>query len=478
MKFAAIVFSILLFINGILLSFQYHVFSTKSTDEEKAYTYSQDIEVSYTGKSFKVKQTFTNLPEDAIQISWPEKSKGKSCVKDEEGKLDKASCARLDKNLNSFKKGTKTKQVITYKIPLGKAGIKEGKLYTDLFANLKNGIVSNTTIQITDEKRKGGHWFTGLPKLGEKYMNLVDYAYFSGSGNVYELYWTNQQMKKVFDGKEFSIYTKKFTPTNFTSTLSSMKVLEGGHIDILESSKKANGTRILFTENMKQSALQEKVIVSQIKEQYQFSNDKGDLPILLASFKLDKLLGDAKDKQIVKVLNEYFNKEQLISWNQGLEDLKGETVDATKLDNLLSETLNDKTSYFKLNEASGETVVPLLFEETRDLYLDGRILTDVKIILNGGEILYAANPMLSHLGYKASVGKNGYYVEKSQRKLRFPNEKYDFYVDNEIRNNFNGTRPIVEVGGTYYIEESWMIRIFHLMPPDSGNDRITFSTKE
>lgn len=478
MKFATIVFSILLFINGILLSFQYHVFSNSSDDKEKAFTYSQEIEVTYTGKSFVVKQKFTDLPEDKIKISWPDKSKGKSCVKDENNKADKANCARLDKNLNSFKKGTAKQQTLTYKIPLSKSGVKKETLYKNLFANLKNGIASNTSIQITDEKRKGGHWFTGLPKLGEKYMNLVDYAYFSGAGNVYELYWTDQQLKKVFTGNEFSIYTKKYTPTNFISKIDSMKVLEGGHIDIVESSKKSNGTRIIFTENMKQSALQEKVIVSQMTERYDFANSQGDLPILLASFKMNLLLGNKKNKEMVKVLNEYFNTEQSTNWKQGIDDLEGQTIDSSKLDDLLSETLNEKTSYFKLNEASGSKIVPLLFEEKRDLYLDEQKLSDVKIILRGGEILYAANPMLSHLGYKASVGKNGYYVEKSGRKLRFPAEPYNFYVDNENRVNFKGTRPIVEVGGTYYIEESWMIRIFRLLPPDSGNERIVFSTKD
>lgn len=478
MKFAAIVFSILLFINGILLSFQYHVFSDNSTEEEKAFTYSQDIEITHTGKAFVIKQTFTNLSEEEIKISWPEKSKGKACLKDESNKVDNTDCARLDKNLNSFKEGKTTKQSVTYKIPLSKSGLKKNTLYKNLFASLKNGIVSTTNVQIVDKKRLGGHWFTGLPKLGEKYMNLVDYAYFSGDGNIYELYWTDQQMKKVFAGDEFSIYTKKFTATSFTSKLASMKVLEGGHVDIVESSKKSTGTRILFTENMKQSALQEKVIVSQIKGQYDFAKGNSDLPIILASFKVNKLLGDSKDKEMVKVLNDYFDTEQRSSWQRGLADLEGSTVDSSKLDELLSQTLNGKTSYFKLNEASGSTVVPLLFEETRDLYLDDEKLSDVKIILKDGEILYAANPMLSHIGYKTSVGKNGYYVKKVNRQLRFPEEQYNFYVDNETRVNFNGTRPIVDVGGTYYIEESWMIRIFRLSPPNSENDRIVFSTKD
>lgn len=478
MKFAAFIFSILLFINGILLSFQYHVFSTNSDSQEKAFSYAQDIEVTYRGNAFLVKQTFTNLPEDKIQISWPEKSKGKACEISEDGEKNKKGCSRLTEQLNSFKAGDQSTQTITYQIPLGKNGLESNKLYKDVFVGLKNGIATVSNVQIVDEKRKGGHWFTGLPKIGEKSLKLVDYSYFIGSGQVYELYWTKQMKKKVFDGTEFSIYTNKFTPVNFTSALKNMKVLEGGHIDIIESSKKENGSRILFTETLKKTKLQEKIVVSQIKEQYQFSKTNKNLPILVASFSLDQSLGSTKEKEMVRVLNEQFNTEQRENWKYGLDELKGEKIDSNILDDLLSKTLNDKTSYFKLNETSGSKVVPLLFEEKRDLYLNTKKLSDVKIILRDGEILYAANPMLNHLGYKTSIGKNGYYVEKSGRKLRFPEQKYKFYVDNQMRVDYIGAGPIVEVGGTYYIEESWMIRVFRLNPPNSEVDRIVFHTAD
>lgn len=474
MKFAAFIFSILLFINGILLSFQYHVFSTNSENQEKAFSYAQDIEVTYRGNAFLVKQTFTNLPEDKIKISWPEKSKGKACEISEDGGKNNKGCSRLTDQLNSFKAGENSTQTITYQIPLGKKGLQADKLYKDVFVSLKNGIATASNVQVVDEKSKGGHWFTGLPKIGEKSLQLVDYSYFAGAGQVYEVYWTKQRLKKAFDGKEFSIYTKKFTPTKFTSTLGSMKVLEGGHIDIIESTKKENGSRILFTDTLKKAKLQEKVVVSQIKEQYQFSTTNKNLPILVASFSLNQSLGSAKDKEMVRVLNEHFNTKQREYWKYGLDELKGEKIDSNKLDDLLSETLNDKTSFFKLNETSGSTVVPLLFEEERELYLNDKKLSDVKIILRNGEILYAANPMLNYLGYKTSIGKNGYYVEKSERKLRFPEQQYKFYVDNQMRVDYIGAGPIVEVGGTYYIEESWMIRVFRLNPPDSEMDRIVF----
>ncbi|MBQ0137995.1 MAG: hypothetical protein KBT36_01755 [Kurthia sp.] len=477
MKFATIMFSILLFINGILLAFQFHVFSSNSNEEEKAFSYAQDIEVTYRGNRFFVKQTFTGLPENEITITWPETSKNKSCEKNDDGKKDEQSCSRLTKHLNSLKAGSDTKQTITYTIPLSKKGFKSGTLFEDAFVTLKNGITGSTTLQIVDENRKGGHWFTGLPKLGERSLTLVDYSYFQGNGGVYELYWTKDRLKKTFDATEVSVYAKNISQQNLKKTMSSMKMLNSNHIDIVEATGQKNGSRIIFTNSMNKNVLQEKVVVSQIKEQYQFSSNSGNLPLLVASFATNTLLGNQKTQKMVQILNNTFNNAQSASWNDGLSALKGKKIDAGILDQLLSKTLNNKTSYFKMNEASGNKVVPLLFEEKRDLYLNDEKLTDVKIILKDGEILYAANPMLKHLGYKTRVGKNGYYVDSSVRKLRFPGQQYDFYVDNDVRMDLAKSRPIVEVSDTYYIEESWLIRLFGLTS-GSSNERIDLQSRQ
>lgn len=477
MKFATIMFSILLFINGILLAFQFHVFSTNSNEEEKAFSYAQDIEVTHRGNSFFVKQTFTGLPEGEITIVWPETSKNKSCEKNDDGQKDKKSCSRLTKHLNSFKEGSDTKQTITYTIPLSKKGIQSGTLFEDIFVTLRKGITGSTTLQIVDEKRKGGHWFTGLPKIGERSLTLVDYSYFQGNGGVYELYWTNDRLKKSFEAKEVSIYAKNSSRVNLKKTMSSMKMLTSSHIDVIEAKQPKNGSRIVFTNSMNEKVLQKKLIVSQMREQYNFSMNAGNLPLIIASFATNTLLGNQKTQKMVQLLNDTFNSTQRTQWQEGLEALKGKNVDAGILDQLLSKTLNNKTSYFKMNEASGNKVAPLLFEETRELYLNGDKLTGVKIILKDGEVLYAANSILNRLGFKTRVGKNGYYVENSLRKLRFPDKKYDFYVDNDVRMDLARSHPIVEVSDTYYIEESWLIRLFGLTL-SSSDERIDLKNRQ
>lgn len=462
MKFATILFSILIFINGLLLTFQYHVFSTNSSEEEKAYHYTQDIEIVYKGNFLYINQVFSGLPEKAVKIDWPKESKVKSCGKSSQDTTDSAGCDRLDKTLTTITDGGNSKQAISYRIAVSKKGVKNGQFFSDIFASLKKGIADQTSIQMVDEKRIGGQWYTGLPKIGEQSLTLVDYAYFKGDGSVYELYWQKKKQAKAFDSKELTVYTDKIKNTNLKQSLKTLKVLNNGHLDIIEANKNKNGKRIVFTGSLSKKQLQERVVTSQILKKYKFQGNSEQLSNIIASYATDSLIGSNKSKKMVENLNEYFNSEQKTLWSEGLEELEGKRVDSVVLDELLSDTVSSKTSYFQLNEASGKTVVPLLFEESRAIYVNGLHVKDLKVILKGNSILYAANQILDELGYKTSVGEHGYYVKGQNLSLRFPGEEYNFFVKNNERYDLASTQPVTKVGGTYYVEESWLIRLFTL----------------
>lgn len=470
MKFAAILFSVLLFINGILLSFQYHVFSTNPTDAEKAFSYTQDIEIKHKGNAFYVKHTFKNLPEQEMTILWPEAAKQKACPKDEEGKEDPKNCSRLKSNVNGFKEGKNTTQSISYKIPLPKSGLKSGALYNELFVTLKQGIVLNTELQIVDENRIGGQWFTGLPKIGEQSLNLVDYAYFKGNGGVYELYWSKNKVKKAFESDELTVYSTKTQPANLSKALSKLALLNSNHMDIIESpTKRASGSRILFTNTLEKSALQEQVAVTQVQEKYQINKQDQLLASVVASFETNTPIGNTKAQTMVKTLNDYFSSGQRTRWKDGLQELEGKKVTSSVLDQLLSDILQLKTSYFQMNEANAKAVVPLMFEEKRDIYVNGQKVNNVKIILKDDMILYTANPLLKQLGYSSRIGKNGYYVQNESRSFRFPGEPYDFYVYNDLRQDVPGVQPLIKIAGTYYLEEGWLIKLFRVIPEKKEN---------
>ena len=80
------------------------------------------------------------------------------------------------------------------------------------------------------------------------------------------------------------------------------------------------------------------------------------------------------------------------------------------------------------------------------------------MIFKDGQVLYSADTLLSHLGYETRVGENGYYANNEIRQFRFPMD-HGFYVYNQRRYN-TVSQPIKEIAGKYYIEESWLQKLF------------------
>ena len=68
-KAAVILFALLVFVNGLLLTFQFHVFSDKVDQEQQTFQYNQVIDIVHRGNQLIVTQTFTDLPEGNIIIS-------------------------------------------------------------------------------------------------------------------------------------------------------------------------------------------------------------------------------------------------------------------------------------------------------------------------------------------------------------------------------------------------------------------------
>lgn len=453
-KVAIILFALLVFVNGIMLTFQYHVYSDKLDDVAQSFRYSQVIDVTYQGNKLVIKQTFTNLPKSPVSISWPKHaSTGKKCVKDAAG--DAVNCERLDKTMTQFKKGESATQQIQYTIPL-KKGMTSEKLLTNIFATLKRGIVTQTQVHITDEKRIGGQWFTGLPNIATKKMTLIDYSYFSGKGAVYELYWQKKPMKKAFTSDEVTIYGRGIVTEKMQKALSNTAMNNSNHLDIIQTNNLQDGYRILFVKNITDMRLAEQIAVNQVKQNYTFTGTSW-LPAVVASFLTGDKYGDQKTKEMVTTLDDFMTDAQKNTWKNGLESLEGEKISTSKLDKLLGQTLDSATSYFTMN-AQSKKVAPLLFEDSRTIYVNKVEQKNMQVILKDGRVLYAAEALFDTLGYTAKKGNNGYYVSNKSQHYRFPMSSA-FYVYNNKRYDI-ASQPFEVINGHYYIEETWLLRLF------------------
>ncbi|MEC1179468.1 RNA polymerase II [Metasolibacillus meyeri] len=470
MKFAVSFFVILVSTISALLFMQFQVYSDQIDLDEHAFNYSQEIEIVYRGESLDIRHHFKNLPNDDVTIVWPSKAENPNCFIETE-----YSCSRLSEDLNTFNSGENRTQSLSYIIPLN-GGLKSNHLMEDLFIKLKNGTVKFSTVHISTDSDIGGQWVTGLPLIGQQSLSLVNYSMFSGEGEVQDLYWRAGNLALQQVTNTVSVYAKNPTSTAFNEKLAQLKFLNDEHIAVVEgeNNSKLQGERILFLPQITTKQIQQHVIFAQLNAMYDFVDTPRWIKEVVASYLTGSSLGGERATAIIQTLTNQMTDEQLKKWHEQLEALRGKEVTPSILDEALSTVFGIHTSYFSLNVNSNE-IFPFLFNDKRDVYIDGEQQETIDVIFKDGLVLYSAQELLNELGYSATKGPRGYYVESETRAFRFPNEP-GFYVFNQRRYNAI-SEPIVQVAGQYYIEETWLQRLF-LVEIQKTEENINLLTTE
>ncbi|MGN7477216.1 RNA polymerase II [Solibacillus silvestris] len=467
MKIAVSIFSFLAILIGTVLFMQFQVYSDEVGSIEKGYSYSQEIEIVYRGESLDIRQHFKNLPKEELTIEWPKSSINPNCFIENEH-----SCARLSEDSAKFKEGETRAQSISYVIPL-KNGLQSRKLMKNVFATLKDGNVQFSTVHISTERDVDGQWVTGLPLIGEQNLSLVNYSMFSGEGPVKDLFWQDGEFKLQNDIGVLSIYSRTPLKPAFYDKLEKVNFLSEEHLAIINGTNVdgAEGFRMLFLPNVTVAKVQQKVIISQLETSYDFGESPHWLKELVASHLTGTVFGSEKTKDVSATIIAQMTDAQLAEWTERLRALEGQSLNAQVLDEQLSEVLGASTKYITMNVQT-ENSYPFLYNDPRELYVNLDKQPAIQVVLKDGEVLYAADSLLKTLGYDVSVGENGYYVTSETRAFRFPNEP-GFYVFNQRRYN-TVSLPVKQVAGQYFIEESWLQRLF-LVEIKKSENRITIT---
>ncbi len=470
MKFAISFFSILALIITGTIFFQYHAYSSDLETGNGEFHYSQEIEIVYRENSLDIRQHFKNLPNQKVKIKWPENAINPSCFIENE-----KSCDRLSDEVSYFAKGETKSQSVSYIVPI-EGGLKDKMLIQNVFATLQNGEASYSVVHISTDNKIVGQWITGLPLIGQQQLSLVNYTMFSGYGTVRDIYWQKGNLKVQQQTPVLSIYSQGAISKDFLTSLENLQFINNQHIAIIQEKNpiKEHDDRLLFLPTLTAQAVEQEVILSQIKSQYKFEDSPAWLPEVVASYLVNGSIGSEKTKEIVKTLKEYMTSNQKLAWQEAMDKLGEEPISPTTMDELLTEVLDAKTSYFKLNAAQENGTYPLLFEDGRSVYVNDTLKKDVDAILYQGQVLYTADTLLPYLGYTAGEGKNGYYVNGDNRTFRFPKEP-GFYVFNQRRYS-TISQPIVKIANHYYIEEAWLQRLF-LVELQKSDGRIQVLTQ-
>lgn len=459
MKFAISLFSVLAMVVGGMLFFQYQAYSSDLEIGNGHYYYSQEIEVVQRGDSLDVRHHFRGLPNQRMNIQWPEAAQNPTCFIETEN-----SCDRLSEDMTNFAMGEAKSQSVSYIIPL-EDNLQKTKLFENIFAQLKNGDVSYSVLHISTDKNVNGQWVSALPLIGSQSLSIVNNVMFSGEGELHDLYWSvDQNMAMQFENEHISLYSTQAPTKDFVKAVEELDHFKGNHMAVVRDANFANTTLggILFLPEFDVATIENEVVMTQLKQDFNFSNSPGWLTELIASITIDKPMGSTKAQEIFAILEEKMNDAQKQMLHEKIEALKGENISPAIMDEQLSAVFDAKTSFIQWNTET-ESVYPLLFEDERSVYLNELARNDVHTILDNGQVLYTADTLLPHLGYSASEGEMGYYVNNPKNVYRFPRkaEELGFYVYNQKRYDVPSL-PIRKIGDKYFIEETWLQRLFHV----------------
>ncbi|MEK4522719.1 hypothetical protein MKX96_13930 [Psychrobacillus sp. FSL W7-1493] len=448
--------------NCVLLLFQYEVYSSNIDEEVQDFSYEQEVDVQLFENSIQVNHHFFNLPKEKVSILWPIASENRSCLN-----IAGDSCKRSTEDLSSFLEGENSSQSVSYTFPLPN-GLKEGVVLSDFLLKLENGDVTYTTLHITDSLKRGGMWVSGLPKIGNSSLDLIDYSLSIGEGTVQELYWQQEALPIQYQNDHYSVYSKEPVAAGLQKLLDELQLPNTRHSSILveDNTNKVNASNILFLGNEDLPSIQRDIAVKNIQDGYNLPIENLLLAEVVSSFLMESPVGAEKSIWMYETLTSYLTNSQLLEWKSLLENQK--ELSAEKLDKLLSSLLDSKTSFFEWNDLQKDKF-PLLFEDSRPVYINDGIQKDIDVLFKDGKVLYAAEPLFDVLGYTYDDTDKGLYVQNETRAFRFPIQE-PFYVYNQKRYDAM-SEPFEKIGSKFYIEETWMIRLF-LLNIDKEDGRI------
>ena len=451
MKFAVSIFTTFVIIIAAVLFVQYQEYSDQVENGKEPFNYSQEIEVVYRADSLDIRHHFKNLPQHEVEFVLPNNVTSVECFLEAE-----YSCDRLDGISNSILAGQTRSQSISYVIPI-EGGLSTSKLLQNVFVELQLGEAKFSIVHISTDSTTKGQWTTGLPLIGAQQLSLVNYAMFSGEGPVKDLYWDSRTMTNESIQPTLSLYSEQPISIELKDQLASLSLLDNTHISIVQGDPKYNGYRMLFIPEISVQSVQQNVLISQLNAMYTFAEP---FPLwlkeVMLGFMTDTQPKNPKAQEIVLKLQSMMSSAQLQQWKDVLKQLTTETVSTQLLDEKLAEVLKSPTNYFVKN-SEVDYVYPFYFVDNRKVFLNDKP-HKFEIIYYEGKIYYEAQPFLEALGYDAYVGENGYYVNNETRIFRFP-EEHGFYVFNQRRYN-TASMPIKKLEGQYFIEETWMQRLF------------------
>lgn len=438
----------------------------------------QEIEIVKTLEGLEVKHTLSSLSEHSYSFQLPKGAKNFRVV-DDKG-------ARIDFEKEVIHEGKEEEQILLYDFIQHDQG--EEVLSYDHPLLIVKGKPTFTTVHIIDRTKRGGTWITGLPRLGTKSTELLNYSLFAGIGEITDLLWQKEETPLTYESEQLSLFGKadKAVAEQVEHLLEEIHsdhmtvVLHGGNYNI-------ESDRFVALPESEHEKVKSLMFTKGIQAVYDIPLEEKRLASVVASIISETPIGDEEAQAMYTELGEVLTsreKEQLV---QSLKEDDSVPLNAKKMDEIMSEITHAKVKFFEQNVIHHVSESLLLYDrrsvafDTRSMFdtsksehvQDGRlqVIDGLHRIQHQGEYFYPMKAFFKGFGYDVTWNEQSIYVKRGEDQYRFSLIE-PFYVYDERRFNLS-KEPYLLVNHEYYIEEQALKRIFKLVTTED-DEQITF----
>ncbi|WP_042349051.1 copper amine oxidase N-terminal domain-containing protein [Bacillus massiliigorillae] len=446
--FVTSLFILLLATSGVLF-WQWSVYSKDEVLNEKNHPsiVEQHIRIQQNEKTLQVSQTMSDLKKGNYKLE-----NHLNVEIDVDGKKitdDTVSLKKDEKNIT-----------FNYSIPFNSK--QNSMMLHDWALQLKNVKTNKAKVEMTVEGSRTGSWAALANQVGKTNKQYVDYYVFEGDGPVYPLYYQQGELnhEKIDDGPNI-YYEKNYKPAlkQVASMLKEFPTVKESVVILTSKHQEEINKNLLIINNVNNAQkLKNKISDLYVNTTFPFENEQEKWQqYILENLYTNKTDGSSKVNAMVDLIRKELYEPQIKSFiDVALSEDKPLT--AARLDGILSNIKGKNTTFFQMNSNEKNSLIPLYYEDTRDVVVNGKSLQG-KFYYQDEKLLLPFLPIMKLAGYTYDLnGDDHILLTKDEDSIRlYPNK--NVFILNGIDYSL-ASAPLTIKNGEYYLHADWFKDIF------------------
>ncbi|MBN8199463.1 stalk domain-containing protein [Bacillus sp. NTK034] len=455
---------IFLILSGIIsgmLFWQWQAYSEHAIALESSEAITQEITVETRLKELKITQKINGLmAHEEYRLVIPDTLFKWKC-KNGTGE----ACDSADENPFTFF-SSDDQMIFEYTVPINERN--KALLLTNWFVKIPGKKAEGLSITLTDSFKREGSWAAGIRLKARKKLDHIDYYYFEGRGDVPTLYWQQKPLlKKAINNAE--VYSEDIQ----AASLNFQKLNDIGNFPFLtiiftDQYPEYKDENILIASSRTEAKMLEKDIIT-LQFQRKFAeNTQMWIIDVLTSGLLDMNPISSKGSAALQELQGELTEDQLKAFL--MKAIKVNSLNAEKLDKLLSDVKGLNTHFFTMNTKGDAPVVPLYFQKEKKLLVSGAEKASIDLIYRDGKRLLPFAVTMKALGYEVKFlsSEETMLLSKGNNIYRFYLNKNVFIYNEEDYGLLEN--PLTNQNGTVFMEIQWFKSLFGVSAEDKEGE--------